>query len=712
MATRITVLATILFALSIDLKSQELQCYTPELTLAQKQLLENFQNQRSTSVNLLSDPATVAITAHIIRRDDGGGGLTDQQLFDAIDNVNDYYANAGMSFFIYEINYINSTQFFDFVTSDEDALNEPNDIENTINIYFANSVGDGEGGFYCGYAYFPGWKDIILMDNSCAINGSTLPHEIGHYFTLYHTHGTTNTGTTDEIVIRPGEESTACEVDCLPANCDTAGDQLCDTEADPNLSGVVSGSCDYTGTAVDGNGDIFSPNTHNIMSYSVKNCRDFFSQGQYDRIASGYVNHRSYLLGYAIKFEVENQQVCVNDMVEFSNTSEEMTGFSWTFEGGSPSSSSDESPMVSYAEPGTYDVTLTAMTPGGDEEELYLENYITVYPGGEAEGIMAISDFEEFDEANTIDAQLTNDDGFSFIISTEASRSATQSLHMDHYNYEGADEIDYFNLPLVKTDQHKVFELTFEYAYTYYSDIEEGDYTDTLDIVFSDACNIDWESAWRKGGEELSTADPLTDRFVPEAGDWMSETVLIEFDQSMEGYGRVAFRTKNGYGNSLFVDDYRLEPAVCEEVYEIVQDGDQLMVDVSEELDLQWYFDEEALEGETGSSITATDIGAYTVDVSNSSCTNTTEPFIILGVDQIEASLKIYPNPAQDYLNLSLTGEPKNDIQQVSIRDISGKEILNQSFAERVDVRSLNSGLYIVEFHMNGQKISRRFLKQ
>ena len=74
------------------------------------------------------------------------------------------------------------------------------------------------------------------MRNSCAYNGSTIIHEFGHYFSLFHTHGPTNSAITTELVDG--------------SNCTTSGDELCDTPADPNLSGNVT-NCLYTGGLFD-----------------------------------------------------------------------------------------------------------------------------------------------------------------------------------------------------------------------------------------------------------------------------------------------------------------------------------------------------------------------------------------------------------------------------------------------------------------------------
>ncbi|MEM8600083.1 MAG: alpha-amylase family glycosyl hydrolase [Bacteroidota bacterium] len=49
----------------------------------------------------------------------------------------------------------------------------------------------------------------------------------------------------------------------------------------------------------------------------------------------------------------------------------------WTFEGGTPTSSTDAEPVVRYAEPGTYDVALTVTGPEGDDT-LVIEDYVEV----------------------------------------------------------------------------------------------------------------------------------------------------------------------------------------------------------------------------------------------------------------------------------------------------------------------------------------------
>jgi hypothetical protein len=222
------------------------------------------------------------LKVHIIRNSDGTGGMGLFSLKAAINNLNNYYISSNIRFIILDdIHYIDDDEYYDFDTEYEEDLCKIYDEPNVINIYFFNSI---RTGMYtlCGYAYFPEGQDRVLMTNACAMNGSTLPHEFGHYFMLYHTHGKTNTGSTDELM-----DGT---------NCTVAGDKVCDTPPDPNLSGKVSSDdCTYTGSGNDRNGAPFKPDTYNMMSYAPKKCRQNFTDGQFARINYTALNHRSYL---------------------------------------------------------------------------------------------------------------------------------------------------------------------------------------------------------------------------------------------------------------------------------------------------------------------------------------------------------------------------------------------------------------------------------
>ncbi len=217
------------------------------------------------------------ITLHVVRTNSGSGGLSQARVDQAMLDANNAFAPAGIEFCSAgPIDYIDDSFFYDSMSSIDDInmLRMTNVVPGTINIYFVESFP------YCGISAFT-FSSVqgIVMNNACtatSTNASTFPHEIGHYFDLFHTH-------------EPfyGDE-------CVDgSNCDTAGDLVCDTAADPNVSGDVSSSCDYTGNATDPcNGTAYDPPVENYMSYSRKQCRDVFTPGQLDRALATLVNLR------------------------------------------------------------------------------------------------------------------------------------------------------------------------------------------------------------------------------------------------------------------------------------------------------------------------------------------------------------------------------------------------------------------------------------
>lgn len=224
----------------------------------------------------------VQLAWHVVRRADGSGALSEARITQAIADANWAFEPAGIQFCrAGETDYIDSDTYYDQITTlaGINALRRVNVVPNTINIYAVEAV-SYEGGAIGGISSFTSSSvQGIVMRNShigVADNRSTVPHEIGHYFNLYHTH------------------ETAFGRECAHGgNCASAGDLLCDTPADPVLgTDNVSSACVYFGMLQDSCGGQYNPDTGNHMSYSVRTCRDHFSQQQYTKARATLVNLR------------------------------------------------------------------------------------------------------------------------------------------------------------------------------------------------------------------------------------------------------------------------------------------------------------------------------------------------------------------------------------------------------------------------------------
>lgn len=357
-------LALILFSSSLFAQNQDCGTIIQPDEIPQHQVRnrawvnDQAQNQTRSGTSI----AMVPVQLHIVRRTDGSTGISVADFEAALDRANELYLPSGIQFFqCGAINTIDDDTYAPYDYSQRFLLDAAHSVANVINIYSSETVTSGVSNI-CGHATFPGGIDFIILANSCTNNGSTFAHELGHYFNLYHTHETA-LGT--EVVDG--------------SNCTAAGDYICDTPADPRLStatNVNTISCVYTGTSTDTNGDSYTPETDNLMSYTGKHCRYEVSAGQNARMLFALNNFRAYLtcvstVALDADFAADTEADCSNNLVvQFCDVSEGApTGWSWTFGDGAVSTS--QHPSHTYNAAGTYDVSLTITKAAASDVQTY-----------------------------------------------------------------------------------------------------------------------------------------------------------------------------------------------------------------------------------------------------------------------------------------------------------------------------------------------------
>jgi PKD repeat protein len=264
------------------------------------------------------------------------------------------------------------------------------DYKNYLNVWVVNYIGskDLNGGVMAGYSRFPFQtsesEDGIVIDHrfvgstgtsNRTNSGRTLTHEIGHWLGLLH----------------------PFQGGCGGSNCSTSGDRICDTPPvqDPSYGcPLVKNSCSND-----------SPdeldNVENYMDYANGSCLNMFTAGQ-KAVMQYYANNASFRgantdaatmksTGVFISnpcspkadFHIESgrTRLCFGESVTFKDLSwnGETVDRVWTFEGGSPSSSTFSSPTVVYNISGKFKVTLKVTNSLG-ESEIVKEEFIEVMP--------------------------------------------------------------------------------------------------------------------------------------------------------------------------------------------------------------------------------------------------------------------------------------------------------------------------------------------
>ncbi len=145
---------------------------------------------------------------------------------------------------------------------------DPSKYYNIWTVNMIDSRDGTSGSFVAGYAYFPNspatLDGTVMLATQMRPNRKTLPHEIGHAFSLYHPF--------------QGASGSTCPTN---GDCTAEGDRVCDTDPVTQPAGFVCSTGNNPCTSTP-----FTINTeHNFMNYT--NCATLFTAGQKARLLAG-----------------------------------------------------------------------------------------------------------------------------------------------------------------------------------------------------------------------------------------------------------------------------------------------------------------------------------------------------------------------------------------------------------------------------------------
>ena len=247
--------------------------------------------------------------------------------------------------------------------------------------------------------------------------------------------------------------------------------------------------------------------------------------------------------------------VCAGDTVFFTDNSVNAVSLSWTFQGGTPATSTQQNPVVVYNTPGTYSVSLTATNANGSNT-LSQANYILVLNNI---GVLPLAeDFEAatfppsgfylYDDAN---------DGFNWTRDTFASGfgNGTASMMFNNYSYNVPGTHDAFRTRLVDfSNSSPAPSMTFDVAYSPY----DATLSDTLNIYASSDCGNTFTQLYSKGGTTLSADGSVsTAFFIPAANQWRTDSVNLSAFAGLSDV-IVAFENRARFGNALYIDNINI----------------------------------------------------------------------------------------------------------------------------------------------------------
>jgi len=416
-----------------------------------------------------------------------------------------------------------------------------------MNIYIAKTILSGAAG----YTYRPGPPYYADMRNGIhvlhqyvgnigtstqPVYNTTLAHEAGHWLNLAHTWGNSN---------NPGLSSNCSSDDGVTDTPGTIGWTTC------NITGTTCGSLD---------------NVENIMEYSY--CSKMFTEGQKTRMRAALnstVAGRNNVISAAnhaatgifddivcaADFTTESSSVCQFNQIQYFDASyHNPTSWSWSFPGGTPSTSNLENPVVTYNNPGRHDVSLTVSNASGSKT-ITKQRYIRVLQDWGASA--PYSEGFEKTQFQFEDEWETNSTGTSAWGLSNSFYSGSKSVMLRNFTI-GYGIVSELLSPTINLTGSSSASINLKYAYARKSTTG----SETAQILISNDCGENWVIV---RGLNPTTGTNDSEFFPGGTGEWTTLSININSSFYTSNF-RFKISVNSGEGNNLFIDDININQTV------------------------------------------------------------------------------------------------------------------------------------------------------
>lgn len=426
-----------------------------------------------------------------------------------------------------------------------------------LNVWVVKTIGTAG---VAGYAYLPGTAfptatdGILILSSYIGSIGSgnpatsrALTHEIGHFLNLQHTWGNTN---------NPG---VACGNDGVTDTPNTKGHTTCPLSDATCTAGVIE-------------------NVQNFMEYSY--CSNMFTAGQKTRMRAALnatAGQRNNLWTAAnltatgvstpavlclADFQSDNatNTVCQGNFLTFTDLSwnGDPTSWSWSFPGGTPSTSTDSVPVIQYNTPGIYSVTLTVSNASGSVNTTKA-SYVTVNANSASfSGSIYQEGFESTSIPST-DWVVRNQapGGNTWVQTSSAAATGSKSVMITNLSTAGTyvDELIGPSIDMTAI-AGTAPTMTFKTAFAQRTSTD----ADKLQLYVSTNCGISWTLRKSMTGAALTSGGVVTGSFVPTSTQWVTQTANLAGYTSQNNL-YFMFRFTSDGGNNIYIDDINISGA-------------------------------------------------------------------------------------------------------------------------------------------------------
>lgn len=367
-------------------------------------------------------------------------------------------------------------------------------------------------------------------------------------------------------------------------------------------------------------------------------------------------------------FNASLTEVSIGGSVQFTDNTwgANLVSWNWTFEGGNPATSTEQNPLVTYAEEGIYDVTLTVSNADGDTETITKADYITV-----------------LESYNMTDATITTCDALFYDSGGPTSNySDNSSLEM---TFLPATEGAMIQVEFVEFDTEAGYDILRIYDGTSSS----GQYMVELDG------NVSSEIYTATNAEGALTFKFTSDFSVNKSG-WKAIIRCVGGEMSVEA--------------EISADTICLGEQV--ELQAVATGG-------SGDYTYSWSPADIIDDPESAVTMaTPTELGnnVFTVTVSDGTSTKEAEvSVVVVNCESVEEqdsqSVIIYPNPAKDVIYINI--EQEYDVLQCTLYNIQG-QLVSRCFTDaengQINVENISSGIYYLNIDVDGKQIVKKIV--
>jgi PKD repeat protein len=424
-----------------------------------------------------------------------------------------------------------------------------------LNIWVVKNIESGAAG----YAYLPGTAPgpsadgIIILSTYVGSIGTgsvgtsrALTHEIGHFLNLRHVWGNTN---------NPGVACGDDNVGDTPVtegwtSCNLTNNDVCNANVDENVQNFMEYSyCTRMYTTGQ------RTRMHNALNSASGQRSSLPSTA--NLIATGVNNTPPNLCAPKADFtSAEHVFCCVGSSVTFTDVSYNATptSWSWSFPGGTPSSSTSATPVIQYNTAGTYAVTLTVSNSAGSNT-ITRSGHVTV---SSSTATFNFNQFVDgFENPAMFNAEYTvlnpPPAGNSWTIVTNAAATGSNSIKLTNTSSMLATT-DEFVSPSIDFSAINSPVFTFKVAQRQRTSAD----VDRLRVYTSTNCGQTWIQRYAKSGATLATGSTTTSStWTPTSTEWRTETINIASVANNPNV-RIKFTFESGGGNSIYIDDINI----------------------------------------------------------------------------------------------------------------------------------------------------------